>query len=70
MEDIFQYIESNNDFKLSMDDLFDKVLGLKPTMRTIKERLMEKYRYTCIFSRVSSKQTVVCVSYYRRKMIE
>lgn len=60
MKEIFQSIEANEDFQFSLDELLEQVSGPIPTIKTIKDRMQEKYNYRIVFSRMGNKKTVVC----------
>ncbi|CAK1580968.1 unnamed protein product [Parnassius mnemosyne] len=60
MNEIYDYIEKNDNCQFSMDDLLGQITGEPPTVKTIKARMKEKYGDQIVFSTTRTKQTVVC----------
>lgn len=57
MNEIFNYIEKNDDCQFSMDEFS----GPKPTTKTIIEKLKDRFKDRIVLSRVSRKKTVICL---------
>ncbi len=60
MNEIYEYIEKNDNCQFSMDDLLEQITGEPPTMKTIKAKMKERYGDQIVFCTIRTKQTVVC----------
>lgn len=70
MEEIFDYIEGTDNCQYSIDELLEQVItGEPPHVKTIKERLREKYRDQIFFSTIRTRQTVVSFRSFSDKIL-
>ena len=69
MEEIYDYIEGNDNCQFSMDELLEQVTGELPHVKTIKEGMREKYEDRVVFSTIRTRQTVVSFRTFGDKIL-
>lgn len=59
MEEIYEYIDGNDKCQFSIDELLEQVTVEPPHVKTVKERLLEKYGDRIVFSTIRTRKTVI-----------
>lgn len=60
MEDIYTFLDQGSDCQYLMDEVMNTIVGEKPTVKTVKAKLQEKYKERLFISQLRSHQTVLC----------
>lgn len=69
MEDIYTFLDQAIDCQYSMDEVMRAITGEKPTVKTVKEKLQEKYKERLIISQLHSHKTVLCFKEVGNKIL-
>src|ERR1700761_806499 len=70
MEEIYDYIERTDNCQYAMNELLEQVIaGEPPHVKTIKERMREKYGEQIFFSTICTRQTVVSFLSFSDKIL-